>query len=116
MQLITRFSALILALCLAVPVMAMSLDEAKNLLDSAKGQGLVGETSTGYLVAVSSDQKTGEIVSVINNARRKAYAEIADKHGISLTEVETVAGQKAVGKTPQGQYIQVDGRWGKKQE
>lgn len=114
MTLFARFSALILAFCLALPAMAMSLDEAKNALESAKSQGLVGETPTGYLAAVSSDQKAQEIVGAINDARREAYKKIAEKHGIAVTKVETVAGQKAVEKTPSGQYIQVNDSWVKK--
>ncbi|MBK1872008.1 YdbL family protein [Marinobacter sp. 1-3A] len=114
MTLFTRFSALVLAFCLALPAMAMSLDEAKNALESAKSQGLVGETPSGYLAAVSADQKAQDIVSAINDARREAYKEIAEKHGIAVTKVETVAGQKAVEKTPAGQYIWVGERWIKK--
>jgi len=114
MTLFARFSALILAFCLALPAMAMSLDEAKNALESAKSQGLVGETPAGYLAAVGSDQRAKEIVSAINDARREAYKAIAEKHGIAVTKVETVAGQKAVEKTPSGQYIQVDDHWIKK--
>jgi len=114
MTLFARFSALILATCLALPAMAMSLDAAKNALESAKSQGLVGETTTGYLAPVGSDQKAKEIASAINDARREAYEKIAEKHGIAVTKVETVAGQKAVEKTPSGQYIQVDEHWIKK--
>ena len=114
MTMFARFSALILAFCLALPAMAMSLDEAKNALESAKSQGLVGETPTGYLAAVNSGAKAQEIVSAINDARREAYKKIAEKHGIAVTKVETVAGQKAVEKTPSGQYIQVDEHWIKK--
>lgn len=114
MTLFARFSALILTTCLALPAMAMSLDAAKNALESAKSQGLVGEMTTGYLAAVGSDQKAKEIASAINDARREAYKKIAEKHGIAVTKVETVAGQKAVEKTPSGQYIRVDEHWIKK--
>ncbi|MBU2875527.1 YdbL family protein [Marinobacter salexigens] len=114
MTLVARFSALLLAFSMALPAMAMSLDEAKNALESAKSQGLVGETPSGYLSAVGSDQKSKDIASAINDARREAYKKIAEKHGIAVTKVETVAGQKAVEKTPSGQYIQVDGHWIKK--
>lgn len=114
MRLIAQFSALILTLSLAFSAVAMSLGEAKNALDSAKSQGLVGETPSGYLAAVKSDQKTQEIVSAINDARREAYKKIAEKHSIAVTKVETVAGQKAIEKTPSGQYIQVNDRWVRK--
>jgi uncharacterized protein YdbL (DUF1318 family) len=114
MKLLMRFSALILTLSLALPAIAMSLDEAKSALDSAKSQGLVGETPTGYLAVVKADQKARDIVSAINDARREAYQKIAEKHNIAVTKVETVAGKKAVEKTPAGQYVQVDGRWVRK--
>ncbi|PCM45405.1 YdbL family protein [Marinobacter sp. ANT_B65] len=114
MTLFARFSALVLAFFLALPAMAMSLDEAKNALESAKSEGLVGETPEGYLAAVSSDQKAKEIASAINDARREAYKKIAEKHDIAVTKVETVAGQRAVEKTPKGQYIRVNDRWIKK--
>jgi len=68
---------MILALCLVLPAMAMSLDESKNALESAKSQGLIGETPSGYLAPVSSDQKAQEIVKAINDARREAYKEIS---------------------------------------
>lgn len=114
MTLFARAGALILALCLALPAMAMSLDEAKNALDSAKSQGLVGETPSGYLAAVTSDSRAAEIAEAINDARREAYKKIAEKHGIAVTKVETVAGKKAVDKTPSGQYIRMDEHWIKK--
>ncbi|MCB1676803.1 MAG: YdbL family protein [Halioglobus sp.] len=114
MTLFARLSALVLMLCLVLPVMAMSLDEAKNALEAAKSQGLVGETPSGYLAAVGSDRRAREIVNAINDARREAYEKIAEKHGIAVAKVEAVAGQKAVDKTPPGQYIQIDGRWVRK--
>lgn len=114
MKLFAQFSALLFALSLAFSAMAMSLGEAKNVLESAKSQGLVGETPSGYLAPVTSDQKAQEVVSAINDARREAYKKIAEKHSIAVTKVETVAGQKAIEKTPSGQYIKVNDRWVKK--
>lgn len=114
MTVFARISALFLALCLSLPVMALSLDEAKSKLDTAKSQGLVGETPTGYLDVVSAQGEAREIVQTINAARRAEYTRIAEKHGIAVTKVESVAGQKAIEKTPAGQYIKVDGQWQKK--
>ena len=54
------------------------------------------------------------IVDAINQARRDEYARIAEKHDIPVTQVETVAGQKALERTPSGQYILKDGQWVKK--
>ena len=109
-----RIGALLLTLSLSIPAFAMSLDEAKNALDSAKSQGLVGELPTGYLAPVTSDARARDIAEAINNARRDAYAGIAQKNKIAVSKVEAVAGQKAVEKTPAGQYVQVNGSWVKK--
>jgi hypothetical protein len=63
---------------------------------------------------VTSDARARDIAQAINDARRDAYAGIAQKNGIAVSKVEAVAGQKAVEKTPAGQYIEMDGRWVKK--
>lgn len=114
MKRFVQLSAFILALCLALPAVAMELDEAKSQLDAAKQQGLVGETPTGYLEVVKAGGNARGIVEAINKARRDEYARIAEKHDIPVTQVETVAGQKALEKTPAGQYILKDGEWVKK--
>ncbi|HET8848442.1 MAG TPA: YdbL family protein [Marinobacter sp.] len=108
---ITRMSALLLALVISLPVAAMSLDDAKRELDAAKQQGLVGETPLGYLDVVKPEGNAKAIVDAINQARREEYARIAAKHNIPVAEVEAVAGKKAVEKTPSGQFIRVNGRW-----
>lgn len=114
MKRFAQLSAFILALCLALPAVAMDLKEAKSQLDAAKQQGLVGETPTGYLDVVKAGGNAHGIVEAINKARRDEYARIAEKHDIPVTQVETVAGQKALEKTPSGQYILRDGQWVKK--
>lgn len=114
MKPIVRMAALLLALCLSLPALGMSLADAKTQLDGAKQSGLVGETPTGYLAVVRSGDHAADIVAAINEARREEYARIAEKHGISVTKVEAVAGQKAVEKTPAGQFIEVDGNWVRK--
>lgn len=114
MTFFARFSALLLALCLSFPALAMSLDEAKNQLDTVKSQGYVGEKPTGYLGVVKSGANAEAIVKAINKARREEYLRIAEKHDIAVAKVEAVAGQKAIDRTPPGQYIQVDGKWVRK--
>lgn len=114
MKRFAQLSALILVLCLSGPALSMGLAEAKNQLDSAKQQGLVGETPAGYLAVVRPDGNAKGIVEAINEARRKEYARIAEKHDIPVAQVETVAGKKALEKTPAGQFIQIDGGWVKK--
>lgn len=114
MKLSARISALLLALCCSWPVLALNLDDAKNALDQAKADGMVGETPTGYLDVIKPAGQAQAIVDVINQARRAEYARIAEKHGIELVKVEAVAGKKAVDKTPVGQFVLIDGIWVKK--
>lgn len=114
MKLFSRFGVLLLTLCLSLPVLAMSLDDAKRQLDTAKQQGLVGETPAGYLAVVKAEGNAREIVEAINQARRQEYGRIAEKHNIPVAEVEAVAGKKAVEKTPAGQFVRVGDRWVRK--
>jgi len=114
MKRIIQTAAFILALGVALPALAMSLEEAKQQLETAKQQGLLGETPAGYLDVVRAEGNAREVAEAINNARREEYTRIAEKHNIPVTQVETVAGKKAIEKTPAGQFVLIDGRWIKK--
>lgn len=111
MKRLIQMFALVLAFGISASVLAMGLDEAKQKLDSVKQQGLVGETPTGYLEVVRAEGQAKEVVEAINSARRDEYKRIAEKHNIPVTQVETVAGKKAIEKTPSGQYVQMGGKW-----
>nr|WP_297399163.1 YdbL family protein [uncultured Marinobacter sp.] len=114
MKRLLQMFALVLVFGVSLSVFAMGLSEAKQKLDTVKQQGLVGETPTGYLDVVRAEGQAREVVEAINSARRDEYKRIAEKHNIPVTQVETVAGKKAIEKTPDGQYIQVNGQWVKK--
>ncbi|GBO89490.1 MULTISPECIES: YdbL family protein [Marinobacter] len=114
MKRLMQMFALVLAFGISASVLAMGLDEAKQKLESVKQQGLVGETPTGYLEVVRAEGQASEVVEAINSARRDEYKRIAEKHNIPVTQVETVAGKKAIEKTPAGQYVQMGGKWVKK--
>ena len=98
---------LLLSLSMALPAFALDLGEAKS-------GGLVGETSSGYLAAVKSSGDVDALVASINSKRKAQYQKIAQKNGISVQAVEVRAGQKAIGKTPAGQYVNTGGGWQKK--
>lgn len=106
-----RLITLIMALCLSLPVMAMTLNEAMASLDSAKENGLLGEQPNGYLGVVKAEGQAAEIARLINAARRAEYQRLARENGITLDDVEAIAGQKAIERTPPGQYIQLNGKW-----
>lgn len=114
MKRLIQLSAFILAIGMSLPALAMGLDEAKQRLESVKQQGLVGETPTGYLDVVRADGQAREVVEAINSARRDEYTRIAEKHDIPVTQVETVAGKKAIEKTPSGQFVLIEGQWVRK--
>ena len=84
-------------------------------LQSAKAQGLVGETASGYLAAVQgATPAVDALVAEINNKRKTHYQNIASSNNTPLATVEQLAGQKAMEKTPAGQYINSGSGWQKK--
>lgn len=116
MKFLARIKAFVflMSLTLALPVMAMNLQQAMGALGSAKEQGLVGEQPNGYLGVVSATGNAADIVRLVNQARKEQYQKMAQDNGIALKDVEVMAGQKAIEKTARNHFIQVDGKWVKK--
>ncbi|MGE8499700.1 MAG: YdbL family protein [Pseudomonas sp.] len=114
MTLHKRIASLLLLLSLSLPAMALNLNQAMSALGDAKASGQLGELPNGYLGVVSAGGQASEIANLINQARRAEYQKLATQNGIKLSDVEAIAGQKAIDKTPAGQYIQLDGQWRKK--
>ncbi len=107
-------TALTLGLLLSLPAWAMDLSQAMSALGAAKAAGQLGEQPNGYLGVVQDAGQASEIARQINAARKAEYQKLAQQNGIALGDVETLAGKKALEKTPGGQYIQLNGRWVKK--
>jgi len=84
-------------------------------LQSAKSQGLVGETPSGYLAAVKNSAEARAVVAQVNSARKQHYQSIASRNGTSLQVVEILAGKKAIAKAARGHYIKsASGSWVRK--
>ena len=83
-------------------------------LKTAKAQGLVGETATGYLAPVKATPAAQQLVNAINAKRKQHYQQIAKRNKTALSAVEQLAGKKALQKTPAGQFIKVGSVWKKK--
>lgn len=111
MKACARIATLLVALGLVLPALAMNLNEAMGALAGAKARGQLGEMPNGYLGVVSANGQAEEIARLINQARRTEYQRLARENGIQLGDVEAIAGQKALDKTPSGQYIQLNGKW-----
>ncbi|MGP0174950.1 YdbL family protein [Pseudomonas sp. NCHU5208] len=108
---IRYLSTLLLALTLSLPAYAMSLNQAMSALSEAKTSGQLGEQPNGYLGVVRPGGQAEEIARLINQARRAEYQKVAKDNGVSLSDVEAIAGKKAIDRTPPGQYIQLNGQW-----
>jgi len=105
-----KFIILCLTSLLLFSPAAYSLD-----LQTAKNNGLVGETSSGYLGAVTSaSAKTQALITEINAKRKLKYKEIAARNKTSLQTIEKLAGKKAMEKSKSGSYINSNGSWQKK--
>lgn len=111
MTLSKRIASLFLLLSLSLPALAMNLNDAMSALGDAKFSGQLGEMPNGYLGVVKPDPKADEIARLINQARRTEYQKLATQNGIQLSDVEAIAGKKAIDKTPPGQYIQLQDQW-----
>ncbi|KAA0694285.1 DUF1318 domain-containing protein [Halopseudomonas laoshanensis] len=114
MRMNSRFFAVVLALLVSAPVWALSLNEAMSALPAAKSAGQLGEQPNGYLGVVSASGSAAEIAKQINQARREEYQRLAEENGIQLRDVESIAGKKALDRTPAGQYILLNDVWMKK--
>ena len=106
--------SLLLALLMSAPALALSLNEAMSALPAAKASGQLGEQPDGYLGVVSSGGNAADIARQINDARREEYQRLARENRIQLRDVESMAGKKALERTPSGQYIMLNGVWMKK--
>ncbi|MEH6388547.1 MULTISPECIES: YdbL family protein [Pseudomonas] len=114
MRMTIRMGGLLLALMMSMPVLAMSLNEAMSALPAAKAAGQLGEQPNGYLSVVNPGGEAAEIASQINQARRNEYQKLAKENGIQQSDVESMAGKKAIERTAPGQYIMLNGVWMKK--
>ena len=102
--------AIILTATFLIPAKLLAHD-----LSSAKSNGLVGETDSGYLAVVDSNELSLiNFVKGINEKRKRQYQTIAKKNGVSLDTVEQQAGRKLLRKIPNGEYVRISGKWKKK--
>lgn len=114
MNLLKPIASLFLLFSLSLPALAMNLNEAMSALGDAKISGQLGEMPNGYLGVVKASPTANEVAQLINQARRAEYQKLATQNGIQLSDVEAIAGKKAIDKTPPGQFIQWQDQWRRK--
>lgn len=101
--------ALLLALVMAQPAWALTLDEARQ-------SGRVGETLSGYLAARAQDSETLALTERINAGRQQQYQRVAEQNNLTTSEVASIAGQKLVSRAAAGEYVRgINGQWLKKE-
>ena len=79
--------------------------------------GHVGERIDGYLGIVKggADPSLVRLVQDINNRRRAAYGETAEKTGTTPQQVARVTGERLIAQAAPGEYIMDDsGTWSQK--
>ncbi len=97
-------------LLLALPALALTLDEAKS-------SGQVGEQADGYLGTVNANPSAAAkaLVKEINGKRHELYLQKAAKAGVATEIMEQRTGERLQQMTPAGEYIQrPDGSWMRK--
>ncbi len=106
---------LLKSLFLSVLLMVSSAAFAADL-DQAKRDGLVGERADGYLglVDTSASPDVRALVADVNEKREAEYQRIAAANNLEITQVEALAGKKAIERTQPGGWILLNGGWQKK--
>ena len=96
------------------PSATAQVGAAKKVVDSAKAQGLVGETIDGYLALVegTASAEVQAAVNEINIRRKSVYTQLAREKGTSPENVAGVSGEKLVAKARTGEKVRLSGgRW-----
>jgi len=105
------------AFATALALLMISLGAYAMDLQQAKSAGWVGEQIDGYVGLVRGDAppEVRQLVSGVNDQRRQHYRRIASQQGVEVKKVELLAAEKAIEKTPPGQYVQnLSGSWVRK--
>ncbi len=88
-------------------------------VSDAKAKGLAGEQSNGYvgIATPAPSQDLITLVAEVNKKRRQIYTQLANNQGVSLTNIEQIAGERNIKKTPTGQFIkEASGSWRRKKK
>ncbi len=91
---------------------------ASPTIESAKARCIVGEQADGYLGIVDSDKASSELrreVESINMQRKAAYANLAERNGVTVEAAAKVTAERLMNQAPSGHCIRGEDRtWYKK--
>lgn len=98
----------LMALLVALPAWALSLQEARS-------SGMVGEKLDGYVAALKNTPEVSSLVTEVNARRKQEYARISSQNGQPVDVVAKLAAQEVINKLPKGSsYQSPDGGWKKR--
>jgi uncharacterized protein YdbL (DUF1318 family) len=98
-------------LAITAPTAAAQVGSAKEIVDAAKSEQVVGETIDGYL-ALIDENASAEVQAAVNeiNIRRKSvYTALARDIGTSPENVAGVSGEKLIAKAKPGEKVRLSG-------
>lgn len=110
MKLSSLSAAALSAILIAAPAFALDFQ-------SAKSQGLVGETLSGYIAPVGpASAEVSAVVTDINAKRKAEYQRISAGNGQPLSVVEKLAAEKLYEErlSPGDYYRDASGAWKRK--
>lgn len=105
-------ASLCTALLLSLSTMSWALSK-----DEAKAQGLIGETSQGYLASVTGNPsaEVRALIDKINIQRKTVYQQKAAKAGVSIQVMQQRVAQRLIERAAKGSYLRnAAGTWYRK--
>lgn len=82
-------------------------------VSTAKSQGLIGERPDGLLGIVTppGSADVQALVKKTNEGRMNIYVGMSQKQGVPLPQIQSIAAESLMIRTPPGQYILSNGAW-----
>ncbi|RNA66109.1 DUF1318 domain-containing protein [Prosthecochloris sp. ZM_2] len=101
---------LLFSMLLLIPLRADAID-----LDTARRQGLAGETDSGLLARPpQAGDEARPLITTVNAQRKTEYTRIATQNGITADVVGRMMFEKLYPTLPSGTWVRIDGEWSKK--
>jgi uncharacterized protein len=117
MSMFKKFAAAFAAMFAAATL--MTAYAADPVIEQAKAQGIIGESSSGFLEVVDQSKASADLkrhVDEINAGRLQAYTGIASKNGQTVQVVGNLMAEKQFERAAAGELVKPEGQvWTKKQ-
>ncbi len=110
LHLSSKTSVLLLMILLSISSAAFALD-----LETARSQGLAGETDSGLLAKPpAAGDQADSLITVVNASRSAEYTRIAEQNAITSEVVGKMMFEKIYTKLPSGTWVRINGSWSRK--